>query len=53
MGVAFTVVAVSMLIGTPINGALLGHGFAWSRAIIFCGVRMFRLVAPMVSANTL
>ena len=42
MGIAFSIVAVSLLGGTPIEGVLLGtHGenFAWASPIIFCGVR--------------
>ncbi|KAL9708744.1 hypothetical protein Ac2012v2_008124 [Leucoagaricus gongylophorus] len=41
MGIAFSIVAVSLLGGTPIEGVLLGtHGehFAWASPIIFCGV---------------
>jgi MFS transporter, MCT family, solute carrier family 16 (monocarboxylic acid transporters), member 10 len=38
MGIAFSVVAVAMLVGTPIEGALLGHHFEWWEAIVFCGV---------------
>jgi hypothetical protein len=38
MGLAFSIVAFSMLVGTPIEGALLGHDFVWLRPIIFCGV---------------
>ncbi|PPQ84510.1 hypothetical protein CVT26_003159 [Gymnopilus dilepis] len=41
MGIAFSVVGVSMLIGTPIEGSLLtqrDHDYTWSRSIVFCGV---------------
>jgi MFS transporter, MCT family, solute carrier family 16 (monocarboxylic acid transporters), member 10 len=41
MGFAFTVVAFAMLLGTPIEGALVGDDFQWLRAIVFCGVRFF------------
>jgi MFS transporter, MCT family, solute carrier family 16 (monocarboxylic acid transporters), member 10 len=44
MGIAFSVVAIAMLIGTPINGALLAgdqtHEFTWWKAIVFSGVRV-------------
>jgi len=41
MGIAFSVVGISVLVGTPIEGALIQTdtgGFAWHRAIIFCGI---------------
>lgn len=41
MGIAFSIVSIAMLIGTPVEGALLGRKDAeivWSRSIIFCGV---------------
>ena len=48
MGIAFSIVGMSLLLGTPIEGALLhmrsadGHGgFLWSKSIIFCGVGLF------------
>jgi len=41
MGIAFSVVAVAMLVGTPIEGALLGQNFEWWKAIVFCGVCSF------------
>ncbi|KAJ7179763.1 major facilitator superfamily domain-containing protein, partial [Mycena filopes] len=43
MGVAFSLVSVSMLVGTPISGALLhsdGGGYVWYKAIVFCGVSL-------------
>lgn len=44
MGIAFSIVGTSLLIGTPIEGALLhqadGKGYVWHRSIIFCGVRI-------------
>ncbi|KAJ7118025.1 major facilitator superfamily domain-containing protein [Mycena crocata] len=43
MGVAFSLVATSMLIGTPISGALLhsadGH-YLWYKPIVFCGIML-------------
>ena len=43
MGLAFSVVGLSMLIGTPIFGALLAPAPAgalvWWRALVFAGVR--------------
>jgi len=42
MGVAFSIVAVSLLGGTPIEGVLLrmhGEYFEWASPTIFCGVR--------------
>ncbi|RDB28171.1 Riboflavin transporter MCH5 [Hypsizygus marmoreus] len=40
MGVAFSVVGIALLIGTPIEGVLVaGHGdYKWYQAIIFSGV---------------
>ena len=44
MGLAYTVVAASNLIGNPIAGALLststGGPRTWWRAIVFTGVRL-------------
>ncbi|KAJ7628890.1 major facilitator superfamily domain-containing protein [Roridomyces roridus] len=43
MGVAFSLVSISMLIGTPISGALL-HSvegqYIWFRPIVFCGIML-------------
>ena len=46
MGIAFSIVAISLLLGTPIEGAILhtrsAHdGFQWLGSIIFCGVGLF------------
>ena len=41
IGFAFSVVGLSLLVGTPIEGALLhakGGVYLWHRPIIFCGV---------------
>ncbi|KDQ54083.1 hypothetical protein JAAARDRAFT_38694 [Jaapia argillacea MUCL 33604] len=40
MGIAFTIVGLAMLIGTPIEGALLGTNteYSWWRGITFSGV---------------
>ncbi|KAF5325114.1 hypothetical protein D9619_009565 [Psilocybe cf. subviscida] len=41
MGIAFSIVGISLLIGTPIEGALLHSQqdeYEWYRPIIFCGV---------------
>jgi len=41
MGIAFSIVAISLLAGTPIEGVLLqsqDRGFQWSGSIVFCGV---------------
>jgi MCP family monocarboxylic acid transporter-like MFS transporter 10 len=43
MGIAFSIVGISLLLGTPIEGALLqmrsaDDGFLWFGSIIFCGV---------------
>jgi hypothetical protein len=39
-GLNFFSSSVAVLIGTPINGALLGDKYAWERPIIFSGVFM-------------
>ena len=43
MGIAFSIVGMSLLLGTPVEGALLhmrsaDDGFLWLGSIIFCGV---------------
>ncbi|KAL4260548.1 Proton-linked Monocarboxylate Transporter [Pleurotus pulmonarius] len=40
-GVGYFMSAFGALIGTPINGALLGETFLWSKPIIFSGVSIF------------
>ncbi|KAJ7692873.1 major facilitator superfamily domain-containing protein [Mycena rosella] len=43
MGVAFSIVSISMLVGTPISGALLnsaGTDYVWYRPIVFCGITL-------------
>ncbi|KAJ6597781.1 major facilitator superfamily domain-containing protein [Mycena vulgaris] len=44
MGVAFSLVSTSMLIGTPVSGALLNSGadgnYVWYRPIVFCGIML-------------
>ncbi|KAJ7482003.1 major facilitator superfamily domain-containing protein [Mycena latifolia] len=43
MGVAFSIVSISMLIGTPISGALLnasGGNYVWYKPIVFCGIML-------------
>ena len=45
MGIAFSIVGMSLLLGTPIEGALLhmrsaNDGFLWLGSIIFCGVSL-------------
>ncbi|KAJ7215102.1 major facilitator superfamily domain-containing protein [Mycena haematopus] len=43
MGVAFSLVSVSMLVGTPISGALLhsvAGNYVWYKPIIFCGTML-------------
>ncbi|THH15537.1 hypothetical protein EW146_g4952 [Bondarzewia mesenterica] len=37
MGIAFSVVGIAMLVGTPIDGALLGPNYDWWKPILFCG----------------
>ncbi|KAI0319669.1 major facilitator superfamily domain-containing protein [Amylostereum chailletii] len=37
MGVAFAFSSCGSLTGTPIDGALLGHHFAWYKTVIFSG----------------
>jgi len=44
MGIAFSIVGVSLLIGTPIEGALLpsrNGRYVWDNSIIFCAVGGF------------
>jgi hypothetical protein len=46
MGIAFSIVGMSLLLGTPIEGALLhmrsaDDGYLWVGSIIFCGVGLF------------
>ena len=38
MGVAFFLTSFGSLFGTPVQGALLGTTFPWSRPIIFSAV---------------
>jgi MCP family monocarboxylic acid transporter-like MFS transporter 10 len=50
MGLAFSIVGFSMLIGTPMEGALLHHRntlgrFSWDHSIILCGVSRILHVA--------
>ncbi|KAJ6562335.1 major facilitator superfamily domain-containing protein, partial [Mycena capillaripes] len=42
MGVAFSIVSMSMLVGTPISGALLHStdNYMWYKAIVFCGIML-------------
>ncbi|EJU01036.1 MFS general substrate transporter [Dacryopinax primogenitus] len=42
MGLALALVGIAALVGTPIDGALLGNGpeYSWSRAIVFTSVMM-------------
>ena len=59
MGIAFSIVGVSLLVGTPIEGALLRlrlDGYEWHRAVIFCGVStsaLSRLVMLLLLKLTL
>ncbi|KAI0357968.1 MFS general substrate transporter [Trametes cingulata] len=48
MGLAFSLVGTSMLVGTPIFGALLdtGRTLVWWRAIVFAGVRILGRRCP-------
>lgn len=42
MGIAFSIVGISLLVGAPLEGGLLrgesGTNYTWYRSIIFCGV---------------
>ena len=38
MGLAFALAALGSLVGTPIDGALLGERFIWWKTFIFSGV---------------
>lgn len=55
MGIAFSIVAISLLAGTPIEGVLLqsqDRNFQWSRSIVFCGVRTYyfpHIVCPCLT----
>jgi len=54
MGVAFSIVAVSLLGGTPIEGVLLrvhGEYFEWTGPTIFCGVRRMHFESMQCSQN--
>lgn len=45
MGLAFSITGVALLVGTPIEGALMNANsgdYAWHHAIIFCGVSAVR-----------
>ncbi|EJU01044.1 MFS general substrate transporter [Dacryopinax primogenitus] len=52
MGLAFAFLGFSALIGTPIDGALLGDGpdYTWWKAILFSGVTMLSGCALLVVA---
>ncbi|KAL0946319.1 hypothetical protein HGRIS_012559 [Hohenbuehelia grisea] len=60
MGAAFSVVAVAMLIGVPIDGALLTHDgerLIWSRSIVFCSTMimagsMFMMLSRLLFIRT-
>jgi len=41
IGIAYAVVGISALVGTPINGALLTGSFIWWKPIVFSGVCCF------------
>ena len=45
MGLAFAIAAFGSLIGTPIDGALLGDSFTWSKPVIFSGVSLEQVSA--------
>lgn len=51
MGIAFSIVGVSLLIGTPIEGALLPSRdgrYVWDNSIIFCAVGdFFHFIRPL------
>jgi hypothetical protein len=50
MGIAFSLVAVALLVGSPIEGALMRNGggvYAWSKSIIFCGVCVAELIRSL------
>ena len=43
MGLTFALAASGSLTGAPIDEALLGNDYSWSRLIIFSGVHSFSL----------
>jgi hypothetical protein len=51
MGIAFSIVGVSLLIGTPIEGALLPSRdgrYVWDNSIIFCAVgHLLHFISPL------
>jgi hypothetical protein len=55
MGIAFSIVGVSLLVGTPIEGALLPSrdgSFVWDNSIIFCAVSVISLRIHSMDALT-
>ncbi|CCM01237.1 uncharacterized protein FIBRA_03285 [Fibroporia radiculosa] len=54
IGLGFTIYAVAILIGTPINGALIGAGDStWYKAILFSGIVMVAGSTSLVYARQL
>ncbi|EJU01034.1 MFS general substrate transporter [Dacryopinax primogenitus] len=55
MGFAFSLIGIAALIGTPIDGALIGNGpvFDWWKAEIFSGIVMLAGCALLVVAGYL
>ncbi|CAE6359818.1 unnamed protein product [Rhizoctonia solani] len=53
MGIAFTILGVAALTGTPIAGALLTRELIWWRPIVFAGILVICGCAFMLVARTL
>jgi len=51
MGIAFALSGVAGLIGSPINGALLGVRYQWWRSVTFSGILIFSGVAALIAAR--
>ena len=52
IGIAFSVVTLVMLVGTPIDGGFLGHHrFLWHQAIVFCGASVLLFFGLLMSSS--
>lgn len=57
MGIAFSIVGISLLVGTPLEGGLLrgesGTNYTWYRSIIFCGAAVLIGAVGMTASRHL